>query len=130
MPYDDGWRICKEDHTMKAVKETIGNTPVLIQTMGESPEIVGRADEEPDIVDTGIGDDIKDAYAKARAVINGIAEDVGAGLNSLQAEKCPTQMEIEFSLGLSAEAKAWVIGAKTDYALKVKITWESGAKEV
>ena len=115
---------------MKAVKETIGDTLVLIQTMDESPEIVGGTDEGPDIVDTGIEEELKEAYAKAKAVIKGIAEDIGGGLNALQVETRPKQMEIEFSLGLSAEAKAWVIGAKTDYALKVKMTWEPGAKEM
>lgn len=115
---------------MKAVKETIGNTSVLIQTMDESPEIVGGADEGPDIVDTGIEEELKEAYAKAKAVIKGIAEDIGRGLNTLQAEARPKQMEIEFNMGLSAEAKAWIIGARTDYALKVKMTWEPGAKEV
>jgi hypothetical protein len=115
---------------MKVVKEMIGNTSVLIQTMAEIPEIVEGADEGPDIVDTMIGEELKEAYAKAKAVIKGIAEDIGTGLNTLQAEARPKQMEIEFTLGLSAEAKAWIIGAKTDYALKVKMTWEPGTKAV
>ena len=115
---------------MKAVKETIGNTSVLIQTMEETPEIVGEAGEGPDIVDTGIGEELKEVYAKAKAVIKGIAEDIGTGFNTLQAEARPKQMEIEFTMGLSAEAKTWIIGAKTDYALKVKMTWEPATKAV
>ena len=115
---------------MKAVKETIGNTSVLIQTMEETPEIVVGAEKGPDIVDTEIGEELKEVYAKAKAVIKGIAEDIGTGLNALQADARPKQMEIEFTMGLSAEAKAWIIGAKTDYALKVKMTWEPRTKTV
>ena len=113
---------------MKAVKETIGNISVLIETMEEIPEIVGRTDEGPDIVDTGIEEELKEAYAKAKGVIKGIAEDIGTGLNAIQAEARPKHMEIEFTMGLSAEANAWIIGAKTEYVLKVKMTWEPGAK--
>jgi hypothetical protein len=115
-------------HRMKAIKETIGNTFVLIQTMDEKLDVIGVTQEGPDIVDTGIEEELKEAYAKA--IIKGIAEDIGAELNTFQAETRPKQMEIEFNMGLSAEAKAWIIGAKSDYALKVKMTWEPGAKEI
>ncbi len=115
---------------MKAVRETIGSISVLIQTMDEELEVIGVTQEGPDIVDTGIEDEIKEAYAKAKAVIKGIAEDIGAELHTLQAEARPKQMEIEFNMGFSAEAKAWIVGAKTDYALKVKMTWEPGANQV
>jgi hypothetical protein len=114
---------------MKAVKETIGNTSVLIQTMDEELEVIGAPQEGPDIVDTGIEEEIKEAYAKAKAVIKGIAEDIGTELNTLQAEARPKQMEIEFNLGLSAQARVWIVGAKTEYALKVKMTWEPGASK-
>ena len=111
---------------MKAVRETIGNTSVLIQTMDEKLEVLGAPQEGPDIVDTGIEEKIKEAYARAKGVISGIAEDMGAELGNIRSDVRPKQMEIEFTMGLSAEAKAWVLGAKNDYALKVKMTWESG----
>jgi len=111
---------------MKAVKETIGNTSVLIQTMDEKLEIIGATPKGPDIVDTGIAEDVKEAYAKAKMVIRGIAEDLGAELGNIRTDVRPKQMEIEFTMGLSAEAKAWILGVKNDYALKVTMTWESG----
>ena len=114
---------------MKAVKETIGNTSILIQTMDEELEVIGTKEGGPDIVDTGIEDKLKEAYGKAKSVIKSIAEDIGDELNSLQINKRPKQMEIEFNIGLSAEAGVWVLGAKNDYALKVKMTWESETGE-
>ena len=114
---------------MKTVKETIGNTSVLIQTMDEELEVINADQEGPDIVDTGIEEEMKEAYAKAKSVIKGLAEDMGNELGNIQRDARPKQMEIEFNLGLSAQAGVWILGAKTDYALKVKMTWEIGEKE-
>jgi hypothetical protein len=110
---------------MKAVKETVGKTSVLIQTMDEKLEVIGATQKGPDIVDTGIEEDVKEAYAKAKAVMRAIAEDLGAELGNIRTDVRPKQMEIEFNMGLSAEANAWIIGVKNDCALKVKMTWET-----
>lgn len=108
---------------MKAVQETIGNSTVLIQTLDDELEVLNADQGGPDLVDTGIEEKLQEAYAKAKSVIKNIAEDIGGGLNTLNAETRPKQLEIEFNMGLSSEAKAWVLGAKSNCGLKVKMVW-------
>ena len=47
----------------------------------------------------------------------------GAELTSLGDQAAPTQVEMEFSMGFSAKANAWILTAKGDHALKVKMIW-------
>lgn len=114
---------------MKAVKETIGNVTILIQMVDEDLEIVGESQSGYATRPTGIADEIKDAYAKAKLVIRNIAEDIGAELKSLHANARPKEVEMEFNMGLSAQAGVWILSGTGDYALKVKMTWELGANE-
>lgn len=111
---------------MKAVQETIGNTQVLIQAMDNRIEVLNSKDDGPALVNHGIKDDIKDVYRKAKAAIKDIAEDLGQEFDSIRETTHAQQMEIEFSMGFSAEAKAWVVfGAKADSGLKVTLTWQN-----
>ncbi|CAK8716679.1 hypothetical protein GCAAIG_06085 [Candidatus Electronema halotolerans] len=110
---------------MKAIQETIGNTQVLIQAMDNEVEVLNSENDGPALVNTGIEDDIKDVYRKAKAAIKNIAEDLGQEFDSIRKTAHAQQMEVEFSMGFSAEAKAWVVfGAKADSGLKVKLTWQ------
>ncbi len=113
---------------MKAVQGTIGNTAVLIQTIDQELEIFNPDQENLVLVDTGIGDEMKDVYKNAKAIIRGIAEDFGKELDSTREVAHVKQMEVEFSLGLSVEGKAWILGAKNDYSLKVKLVWQGETK--
>lgn len=112
---------------MKAIQETIGNTQVLIQAM-DTPtiEVLNSDDDGPALINHGIQDDINDVYRKAKAAIKDIAEDLANEFDSIRETAHAQQMEIEFSMGFSAEAKAWVIfGAKADSGLKVKLIWQN-----
>ncbi|WP_339138418.1 MAG: CU044_2847 family protein [Candidatus Electrothrix sp. GW3-4] len=102
---------------MKVIRERIGETDVLIQAMDDRLEGLNVP------VDTGIEDDIQDAYAKAKTVIKNMAKDLGNDLNKFREESGVKQMEVEFSLGFSAQTKVWVIGVKADSVLKVKLIW-------
>ena len=110
---------------MRTVKETLGNTVVLIQTEDDDIEIVNiSAENRPNIIETGRGDEIKNVYSGAKSIIKYIAEDIGNELNNLQTEIPPKQVDIEFNMGFTAQAGIWILGAKNDFALKVKITWD------
>ena len=104
---------------MKVIQEHIGDADVLIQAMDE------KLDGVESLVDTGIEEDIQDAYVKAKTIIKNVAKDLGNDLNDFREESNVKQMEVEFSLGFSAQTNVWVIGAKTDSALKVKLTWSN-----
>ena len=114
---------------MRVVKETIGETTILIQVIDDDLEIIGSASAEPDIVNTGIEDRLQAAYVKARSVIKRIAEDIGIDLSAIRANENARlkQMEVAFSLGFAAKADAWVLGTSGQYALNVKIVWEPKA---
>ena len=108
---------------MKAIRETIGNTEVLIQSMNDDElEIVN----ESGVIETGVGDELNGVYIKAKNVIKSIAEDMGQELESIRKKAHISQMEMEFSLGFSAETKTLLLfGAKTDSGLKIKLVWQA-----
>jgi hypothetical protein len=109
---------------MKVIRERIGDADVLIQALDDGGlEGLNFEDEGPALVNTGIEDDIQDAYEKAKTVIKNVATDFGSELDDIRKKTHVKQMELEFSLGFSAQAKAWVVGVKADSALKVKLTW-------
>ena len=116
---------------MKAIPETIGNMQVLIQATDDKIEILssektkGFQDTGKGFKNTGVKEDIQGAYSKAKELITYIAEDLGKDLDKIREKSQVKQMEVEFSIGFSAEAKPWVIfGAKADSGLKVKLTWQ------
>ena len=108
---------------MKVIQERIGDSDVLIQAMDNELEVINAENDGPALVPTGIKEDIQDAYAKARDVIKNVAKDFSNDLNDFREESGVKQMEVEFSLGFSAQKNIWVVGAKVDSALKVKLTW-------
>lgn len=110
---------------MKVVQEKIGNSTVCIQVIDDSLEILGNLKEEPNIVDTGIEEDAKDVYKKAKNIIQSIAEDIGTKMDDIKEKARPKQTEIEFKMGFSAQAGVWILGVKNDYTLKVKMVWQS-----
>ncbi len=111
---------------MKAVKEIIGKTTVFIQTIEENDfEIIGSFEEGPDIIDTGIEDNLKDVYKQAKSIIMNLNNDISTELSNRKSKDNLKQIEIEFNMGFSAQATAWIIGLNKNYALKVKMTWDS-----
>ncbi len=111
---------------MKVVKEQVGDTAILIQTMDDSLDVINESQDGPNIVDTSIDERVRDVYAKAKAIIRSVAEDIGGELASIRTDARPKGMEVSFNMGLSAEAGIWVLTARGDCALNVKMVWELG----
>jgi hypothetical protein len=115
---------------MKAIRETIGSTTMLIQTMDGDVEIVGETQGGRSTQLTGIEDQLEVAYTNVRSAIKDIAEDIGAELENIRASARPKQVEMEFNMGISAQAgPVWILSGKGEYGLKVKMTWELKADE-
>ena len=110
---------------MKVIKENIGGVSVLIETIDEELLVVGEKQGVRATQQTGLSDDVKAAYTKAKSIIKNIAEDIGKELESIQEMARPKQVEMEFNIGISAQAgPVWILTSKGDYGLKVKMTWD------
>lgn len=110
---------------MKVIKDNIGGVSVLINAIDDPVRNISGV--EPDIVETQ-NRKIEDAYNTAKTIIKNFAKDMGQEFNTLKMEKDsipPQQMEVEFNLGFSAQAGIWILGIQNDYALKVKMIWET-----
>jgi hypothetical protein len=111
---------------VKISKENIGNITIAIQTLEGSFEILneetatGRATQL-----TGVGDKMENLYGKLKVMLREIATDLGSEFKNIQANSRPKSVEMEFQIGLSAEVgPVWLLGAKGNYAMKVKMTWD------
>ncbi len=115
---------------MKVIRETIGNTTILIQAMDDDLEIVEETQGGRATTLTGIEEEVQTTYAKVKSAIKDIAEDIGAELRNIRAPARPKQVEMEFNVGISAQAgPIWILSGKGEYTLKVKMTWELEADE-
>ena len=109
---------------MKVIKETIGNTTIVIQTIDESLEVLGEENGRATQL-TGVGDKIEGAYAKAKTAIKEIAADIGAELKAIEEMDKPKEVEVEFQIGLSAQVgPVLILGGKGESAMTVKMTWD------
>jgi hypothetical protein len=61
------------------------------------------------------------AFEQAVGVIRGLAEDVSAGL--MVAEPRPTQVELEFSMGIGASGNVMVLKGDANASFKLKLVW-------
>ena len=79
---------------------------------------------------TGVQDDVKEAYNKAKLMIKSIAQDIGEELESISNRARPKQVEMEFNIGISAQVgPVWILSGKGEYGLKVKMIWELTSNE-
>ena len=115
---------------MKAIKDKVGNVTVLIQTLDDELEVVG-SESEPKIIETSISEKVQSIYSEIKSTITNIADDIGAELNNLGKKTKPSQVEMEFNVGVSSEGKAGIdkivvlgVSAKGEYAFKVKMIWD------
>jgi hypothetical protein len=115
---------------MKVLQERIGDANVYIQTLDDDLIIVGMSGSGRATTTTSLEDDVRAAYQKVKSVVRDIAGDFGKELKNLGGQVCPSQVEMEFSLGLSAEGKiVWLVTGKGEFGLKVNITWNLAANE-
>ena len=115
---------------MKAIKDKVGNVTVLIQTLDDELEVVG-SESEPKIIETSISEKVQSIYSEIKSTITNIADDIGAELNKLGKKTKPSQVEMEFNVGVSSEGKVGIdkivvlgVSAKGEYAFKVKMIWD------
>jgi hypothetical protein len=102
----------------------IGGESLYIHSdSGDQPvEILGYTGE-PRVAHTGARQGLERAYTKAKSSILALAADLDEDVRNIPNGQGPGRIDVEFSLGFSAQAQGWVIGAKTDSALKIKFTW-------
>ena len=112
---------------MKVLQEKIGNADVYIQTLDDDLVVVGTTESVRATTPTSLEADVRAAYQKVKSVVRDIAGDFGAELKNIGGAVTPSQVEMEFSLGLSAEGKiVWLVTGKGEFGLKVNITWNLG----
>ena len=112
---------------MQAIRETVGNATILIQTMDDDLRIIGETQDIRSTDLTGIEDQMKVAYTRVKSFIKEIAEDIGTELKDIRTSARPKQVEMEFNMGISAQAgPIWILSGKGEYGLKVKMVWELG----
>jgi Trypsin-co-occurring domain 1 len=115
---------------MKVLKERIGSSNVYIQALDDGLVVIGEASPGRATQVTGIEDDIESAYSKIRSTIKSLAEDMGTELRDIAHRTRPDKVELEFSLGISAEGKVvWVVSGKTEFGLKVTMSWDFSDNE-
>lgn len=115
---------------MKVISDRIGNTNVYIQTLQDPLVVVGDAGGGRATQLTSIDEDLRDAYQRLRSLIKELAQDFGTELQNVAELACPNNVEMEFSLGISAEGKlVWLVTGKGEFGLKVKLTWNLGLNE-
>lgn len=107
---------------MKILEENIGNTTIAIQAMSDSLEIIGEEGRATQL--TGLADNMEKAYAQVKTLIKEVASDIGAELRDIQTSTRPQKVEMEFQVGLSAQIGPILVYGKSDYLMKIKITWE------
>ena len=107
---------------MQVIRETIGDTTVLIQTIDEELVIVGQAGRA--IRPTGLDDGVKEIYKKIKSTITGISKDISTDMRRIGVADRPESLEIEFNVGVSAEAGPVFLTGAGETGLKIKMTWD------
>lgn len=109
---------------MKTVKTIIGNTNVLIKALDD--DLFSEVDVINDgslrnTTKTGIKDDLKNSFEKAKTTI---FEMVNSFENELEKrDKRPSEFSLEFTLSLSTKSDIWIIGCESNTGLKVNLKW-------
>lgn len=65
----------------------------------------------------------REACDTAEELVTAIATGIAGRMQEIPPEKRPSQFEAELTLGFSGEVKAWVVTAKGEGVLKVKMLW-------
>jgi hypothetical protein len=116
---------------MRVIKERIGGAEVFIQALDEDLIVLGDSPESGrQTVETSFTVDFRETYQKIRSAVRDVAADFGTELKSIAGNACPSQVEMELSLGLSTEGKiVWLVSGKGEFGLKVNITWDLSSND-
>jgi len=107
---------------MRVIQDIIGDTTVLIQIIDEELEIVGQPGRATQ--PTGLDEEVKKVYKSLKSTITGIAKDISTDMRRIGTEDRPEALEIEFNVGVSAEAGPVFLVGKGNAGFKVKMTWD------
>lgn len=58
-----------------------------------------------------------------------VAGSVHEKLKRLPVSESPSEIELSFSVGFSAELDAWVIGGKAEQSIELKLVWSKTEKD-
>jgi hypothetical protein len=111
---------------VQAIPTVIGGSQILI----EAPEgdldaaLIGEYGTQ----ETGIRDDLRDAYGQLKAVITDLAHDMSASIQARDPNG-PSELGIEFGLSFSGGANMWVLTSSSEVSCKVSMTWSSTRRE-
>ena len=129
---------------MKAIITEISGVNVLIQATDDIIDIVNipkpsgdfETDQEISGGEMGIGgiqhfgfskkastpEIPKNAFGKVYEVLSAFAKDYKEKFDKY--DYAPNEVEVEYSLSLNGETNLWVIGAKAETGIKVRMKWE------
>src|ERR1044071_8851850 len=115
---------------MKVAPLRIGSADVLLELADEvelTPITVQPSTARTTqrrTVQTGVMDDVADAYVTAKEIIQSIATDFSDSF--ADADKAgPARVTLEFGLTLSAKTGVWIITGEGSASLKVTMEWKS-----
>ena len=111
---------------MQAITTMAGDMEVLLEVVDDHIEIEGDGRTGRQTRTTGIEDRVLDAMAMAKKVVKNIASEFGEGLLDLDLAIRPKLLEMEFNMGFSLEAGKWLVCGKSDFGIKVKLSWGLG----
>jgi hypothetical protein len=109
---------------MRVLRETIGETIVLIQVVDENIELVEISTSTRDTQVTGIKEEVRDAYRKLKSAITDIAKDISTDMRRIGAADRPKSLEIEFNVGISAQAGPVFLVGGGESSFKVTMSWD------
>ncbi len=115
---------------------SLNQTPITPQTTGPMPAGHGEAaPQRGPFVDTSLdgslsvergskamGDLEPTMFNKAVAVIQNVAEEVSAGL--LSVDPSPSEVELSVNIGFDARGNVWLFRAGTNASLKMVLRWK------
>jgi hypothetical protein len=116
-----------EDYTLEPSGEP--TTIQAFQAMNDEPMGINVGEKFGDIRKKVVGvvnrpkEIAKNTFENISNVISAFAEDCKKQFDMYN--DAPNEVEIEYSLSLNAEAKAWtILGAKAETGIKVRMKWE------
>lgn len=108
---------------MNTIKTKAGDADIFIQVIDDEPLDTTPNGEGRQTTQTGLKEDVTEAFQKAKEVIFEIAKEFGEEVKKNIPK--PDKVEIEFSLALSSKASLWILSCGSDAAIKVKMQWDT-----
>jgi len=102
---------------MEYVEFQIGKIKALMPSIG-CYEQDGKG-----IRTTAAGDRISTSKALIEEFVASVASSLHDKLKELPPSAIPNQIELSMSIGFSGQLKVWVLGAKAEHSIGLKLVW-------